>query len=55
MRLDGTTWLDLLVWDSAEAAEEAARHFGAIPALEEMHAIVGRPLAHDRGTLEHSA
>ena len=55
IRVDATTWVDLLTWEDAEAAEEAAKHFGDIPELHEMHEIVGTPTAYERGTIEHAA
>jgi hypothetical protein len=53
VRLDATTWLDLLEWRDAQAAEEAATHFGAIPELIEMHELVGAPERHERGEVVH--
>lgn len=49
VRLDATIWLDLLWWRDAQAAEDAAAHFGAIPELVEMHELVGEPERHERG------
>lgn len=55
VRIDATTWLDLLWWRDAQAAEEAAAHFGAIPELIEMHELVGAPQRHERGEVVHCA
>ena len=55
VRIDATTWLDLLEWRDAQAAEEAATHFGAIPELIEMHELVGKPERHERGEVVHCA
>lgn len=55
VRVEGTTWMDLVVWDDEAAAEEAARHFSAVPALGEMHAIIGTPTSRSRGSVEHAA
>jgi hypothetical protein len=55
VRVDDTTWLDLLLWRDAQAAEQAAAHFAALPELVEMHALVGEPQRHERGEVLHSA
>lgn len=55
VRVDATTWLDLLLWRDAASAEEAAVHFGAIPELAEMHQLVGMPTRHERGEVVHCA
>jgi hypothetical protein len=55
VRIDATTWLDLLWWRDAQSAEDAATHFGAIPELVEMHELVGQPTRHERGEVRHCA
>ena len=55
VRLDETTWVDLVVWESAEARAAAAPHVAATAELRELHAIAGAPTAHEHGTLEHAA
>lgn len=55
VRLDATTWLDLLVWKDAASAEAAAVHFGDIQELVEMHELVGSPTRHERGEVVHCA
>ncbi len=55
VRVDATTWVDVLVWDSPGDAAAAADQLAAIPALREMHALAGTPTAHVRGSLEHAA
>lgn len=54
VRVDERTWLDLIVWDDAAAAEAAMEHFEAIPALDEMHRIAHNVVGRDRGTIEHA-
>jgi hypothetical protein len=55
VRLDATTWLDLLVWRDVSSAEDAAAQFGGIAELVEMHELVGRPTRHERGEVVHCA
>ena len=55
IRVDDTRWIDLVVWDSAEARDAAAAHVDATPELRELHALAGVPTAHEHGTLEHAA
>lgn len=55
VRLDATTWLDLLEWRDAQAAEEASAYFGAIAELVEMHELIGEPERHERGEIVHCA
>ena len=54
VRLDETRWVDVLVWASPQDADAAA-HAEDLAELRELHAIVGPPTAHERGTLEHEA
>lgn len=55
VRIDATTWLDLLLWTDASATEEAGAHFGSIPELVEMHELIGTPERHERGEVMHCA
>ncbi|WP_158220651.1 hypothetical protein [Kineosporia sp. A_224] len=54
VRLDERTWLDVLVFDSADGDERLMAAAGGLPALGRMHALVAGVQSLDRGVLEHS-
>jgi heme-degrading monooxygenase HmoA len=50
IRLDDGTYLDLLRWESREAADAAIQRFAEIPEAGEIHDfLTGGDLAHHRG------
>lgn len=49
VKLDDGTWLDMLSWESREAADAATARLGEIPAAGELHGYVEEVLAHHRG------
>jgi heme-degrading monooxygenase HmoA len=50
IRLDDGTYLDLLRWESREAADAAIERFAEIPEAGEIHYfLTGGDLAHHRG------
>jgi heme-degrading monooxygenase HmoA len=49
VRLDDGTYLDVLRWESREAADAAIEKFADIPEAMEIHGFVERDLAHHRG------
>jgi heme-degrading monooxygenase HmoA len=49
VRLDDGTYLDVLRWQSREAADAAIEKFAEIPEAEEIHAFLPEGLAHYRG------
>ena len=49
MRLDDGTYLDVLRWQSREAADAAMEKFAEVPEAEEIHAFLPEDLAHYRG------
>jgi heme-degrading monooxygenase HmoA len=50
IRLDDGTYLDLLRWESREAADAAIERFAEIPEADEIHDfLTGGDLAHHRG------
>jgi hypothetical protein len=51
VRLDDGTYLDVLRWESREAADAAIDRFGAIPEAVEIHGFVDEVLAHHRGEI----
>ena len=49
VRLDDGTYLDVLRWQSREAADAAIEKFAEVPEAEEIHAFLPEGLAHYRG------
>jgi heme-degrading monooxygenase HmoA len=50
IRLEDGTYIDLLRWESREAADAAVEKFAEIPEAGEIHSFLGGgPLAHHRG------
>lgn len=49
VRLDDGTYLDVLRWESREAADAAIEKFPEIPEAEEIHGFLAEDLAHHRG------
>jgi heme-degrading monooxygenase HmoA len=50
IRLDDGTYLDVLRWESREAADAAIERFAEVPEAGEIHAFLsGGDLAHHRG------
>jgi hypothetical protein len=51
VRLDDGTFLDVLRWESREAADAAVEEFAEIPEAGEIHGFLSESLAHHRGEL----
>jgi heme-degrading monooxygenase HmoA len=52
IRLDDGTYIDLLRWESREAADAAVEKFADIPEAGEIHSFLsGGDLAHHRGEI----
>ena len=49
VRLDDGTYLDVLRWESREAADAAVEQFASIPAAGEIHGHFAEDIAHHRG------
>jgi heme-degrading monooxygenase HmoA len=49
VRLDDGTYLDVLRWESREAADAAISRFAEVPEAEEIHGYLAEGLAHYRG------
>lgn len=49
VRLDDGTWMDIVTWDSREAAERAAAQFAAIPEVAAMSALLEDVLSFQHG------
>ena len=49
VRLDDGTYLDVLRWESREAADAAIEKFAEVPEAGEIHGFVAEDLAHHRG------
>jgi heme-degrading monooxygenase HmoA len=49
VRLDDGTYLDVLRWESREAADAAIARFAEVPEAEEIHGYLAEGLAHYRG------
>jgi heme-degrading monooxygenase HmoA len=50
VRLDDGTYLDVLRWESREAADAAIERFAEVPEAQEIHGFLsGGDLAHHRG------
>jgi heme-degrading monooxygenase HmoA len=49
VRLDDGTYLDVLRWESREAADSAVEQFASIPEAGEIHGHFAEDLAHHRG------
>ena len=54
VRLDETTWLDILVFDTADGDERLMAAAGDLTDLHAMHALIGDVTALDRGQVAHS-
>jgi hypothetical protein len=54
VRLDEETWLDIIRW-SAPVEPQRLEAAACSPAAAEVHEIMARELAHDRGHLVHSS
>jgi heme-degrading monooxygenase HmoA len=51
VRLDDGTYLDVLRWESREAADAAIQKFAEVPEAMEIHGFLAEDLAHYRGEL----
>lgn len=49
VRLDDGTWLDVLRWESREAADAAIPRFASVPEAGEIHGHFAEDLGHHRG------
>ncbi len=49
VRLDDGTYLDVLRWESREAADAAIEKFADVPEAVEIHGFLPQTLAHHRG------
>jgi hypothetical protein len=49
IRLDDGTYLDVLRWESREAADAATELFAEVPEAREIHGFLPEGLAHHRG------
>jgi heme-degrading monooxygenase HmoA len=49
VRLDDGTYLDVLRWESREAADAAIERFAEVPEAGEIHGFLSEDLAHHRG------
>jgi hypothetical protein len=49
IRLEDGTYIDLLRWESRQAADAAVEKFAEIPEAGEIHNFVAADLAHHRG------
>jgi heme-degrading monooxygenase HmoA len=49
VRLDDGTYLDVLRWESREAADAAIELFAKVPEAGEIHSFLSEDLAHHRG------
>ena len=49
VRLDDGTYLDVLRWESREAADAATELFAEVPEAGEIHSFLPEGLAHHRG------
>lgn len=49
VRLDDGTYLDVLRWESREAADAAIEKFAEVSEAEEIHGFLAEGLAHYRG------
>jgi Antibiotic biosynthesis monooxygenase len=49
IRLDDGTYLDVLRWESREAADAAIELFAEVPEAGEIHGFLQEDLAHHRG------
>jgi len=49
VRLDDGTYLDVLRWESREAADAAIEKFAEVPEAGEIHGFLPETLAHHRG------
>lgn len=49
VRLDDGTYLDVLRWESREAADASIEKFAEVPEAGEIHCFVAEDLAHHRG------
>jgi heme-degrading monooxygenase HmoA len=49
VRLDDGTYLDVLRWESRDAADAAIEMFAEVPEAEEIHGFLAEDLAHHRG------
>jgi hypothetical protein len=49
VRLEDGTYLDVLRWESREAADAAIEKFAEIPEAGEIHGFLSEDLAHHRG------
>jgi hypothetical protein len=49
VRLDDGTYLDVLRWESREAADAAIEKFAEVPEAGEIHGFLSEDLAHHRG------
>jgi hypothetical protein len=49
VRLDDGTYLDVLRWESREAADAAIELFAEVPEAGEIHGFLAEGLAHHRG------
>jgi heme-degrading monooxygenase HmoA len=51
VRLDDGTYLDVLRWESREAADAAIEKFADVPEAVEIHGYLADTLAHHRGVV----
>lgn len=51
VRLDDGTYLDVLRWESREAADAAIEKFADVPEAMEIHGFLTETLAHHRGSV----
>jgi hypothetical protein len=49
VRLDDGTYLDVLRWESREAADAAVEKVAEVPEADEIHGFLAEDLAHHRG------
>jgi heme-degrading monooxygenase HmoA len=49
IRLEDGTYIDLLRWESREAADAAIEQFAEVPEAGEIHSFLPEGLAHHRG------
>jgi Antibiotic biosynthesis monooxygenase len=49
VRLEDGTYLDVLRWESREAADAAIELFASVPEAGEIHGFLAEDLAHHRG------
>lgn len=54
IRLDESTWLDVLTWSRPDGVDELMSKAADLPLVVKMHGLIGEVLAVETGELAHS-